>query len=52
MDNYGIWSLLPPVGALSVALWKKQIYPALLLGVWLGWWLLNGWNPIAATGAP
>ncbi|MEE9167733.1 MAG: Na+/H+ antiporter NhaC family protein [Candidatus Neomarinimicrobiota bacterium] len=45
METYGIWSLLPPVGALGLALWKKQIYPALLFGVWLGWWVLEGWNP-------
>jgi len=51
MDNYGIWSLLPPVGALGLALCKKQIYPALLLGVWLGWWILDEWNPIFATGS-
>ena len=51
MDNYGVWSLLPPVGALGFALWKKQIYPALLLGVWFGWWIADGWNPIAATGS-
>lgn len=51
MDNYGIWSLLPPVGALGLALWKKQIHPALVLGIWSGWWIVHGWNPIAATGA-
>ncbi len=39
------------MAALSLALWKKQIYPALLLGVWIGWWVLEGWNPLAATGS-
>ena len=51
VESYGIWSLLPPVSALGLALWKKQIYPALLLGVWMGWWVLEDWNPIAAVGA-
>ncbi|MEE9162956.1 MAG: Na+/H+ antiporter NhaC family protein [Candidatus Neomarinimicrobiota bacterium] len=51
MESYGIWSLLPPVTALGLAIWKKQIYPALLLGVWMGWWVLEDWNPIAAVGA-
>jgi Na+/H+ antiporter NhaC len=51
MTSFGIWSLLPPLAALGLALWKKQIYPALLLGVWMGWWVVNGWNPIAATGS-
>lgn len=47
--TYGIWSLLPPVTALTLALWKKQIYPALLLGVWMGWLVLEGWHPLAAV---
>ena len=48
-ESYGILSIIPPVGALGLALWKKQIYPALLLGVWLGWWILDSWNPLAAV---
>jgi Na+/H+ antiporter NhaC len=51
MSSFGIWSLLPPLAALGLALWKKQIYPALLLGVWMGWWVVDGWDPIAATGS-
>ena len=51
MTSYGIWSLLPPLAALGLALWKKQIYPALLLGIWTGWWVVAGWNPVAATGS-
>ncbi|MFB0515061.1 MAG: Na+/H+ antiporter NhaC family protein [Candidatus Neomarinimicrobiota bacterium] len=51
MENYGILSLLPPAAALGLALWKKQIYPALLLGVWMGWWVLDDWNPLVAIGS-
>jgi Na+/H+ antiporter NhaC len=51
MESFGIWSVLPPVAALGLALWKKQIYPALLLGVWMGWLVVDGWNPIRATGS-
>ena len=51
MTTFGIWSLLPPLAALGLALWKKQIYPALLLGVWMGWLVVEGWNPVAATGS-
>ncbi len=39
------------MAALTLALWKKQIYPALLLGVWMGWWVLEDWNPLRAVGA-
>ncbi|MFC1547664.1 Na+/H+ antiporter NhaC family protein [Candidatus Neomarinimicrobiota bacterium] len=50
-EHYGILSILPPIVALGLALWKKQIYPALLLGIWIGWWVLKGWNPLTATTA-
>ena len=50
-EVYGIWSLLPPVTALTLALWTKQLYPALLLGVWMGWWVLEDWNTVSAVGA-
>lgn len=50
-EHYGILSILPPAVALGLALWKKQIYPALLLGIWIGWWVLKDWNPLTATTA-
>ncbi|MCH7732606.1 MAG: hypothetical protein IIB44_08850 [Candidatus Marinimicrobia bacterium] len=46
MDTHSIWLLLPIIGVLGPPLWKKQIYPALLLGVWLGWWILEHWYPV------
>jgi len=51
MTSFGIWSLVPPLAALGLALWKKQIYPALFLGVWMGWLVVDGWNPITATAS-
>jgi Na+/H+ antiporter NhaC len=51
MTSFGIWSILPPVVALGLALWKKQIYPALLIGLWMGWLVVDGWNPVAATAS-
>jgi Na+/H+ antiporter NhaC len=51
MASFGIWSILPPVVALGLALWKKQIYPALLIGLWMGWLVVDGWNPVAATAS-
>lgn len=49
MADFGAWTLLPPVAALAWALWRKQIYPALLLGIWLGWLVIEGFDPIHAT---
>lgn len=44
----GALSLLPPVLAIVLAIWTKQVYPSLFFGIWLAWTILAGWNP--ATG--
>jgi Na+/H+ antiporter NhaC len=47
MESYGFLSLLPPLLALGMAIKSKQVYPSLLLGIWLGWTIQGGWNPLA-----
>ena len=42
-------SLLPPVIAIVLAIWTRQVYLSLAAGVWLGWTVVEGWNPL--TGA-
>jgi len=39
-------SILPPLSAIILALITKQVYISLFLGIWLGWTILSGWNPI------
>ena len=39
--------LLPPVVAIGLALWTRQVYLALLVGLWLGTTILVGGNPVA-----
>ena len=46
MDSYGLLSILPPLLALGMAIKTKQVYVSLLLGIWLGWTIMNGWNPL------
>ena len=46
MDSYGLLSILPPLLALGMAIKTKQVYVSLLLGIWLGWTIMNGWNPV------
>ena len=46
MNAYGALSLLPPVLAIGLAIWTKQVYLALMTGIWLGWTILNDWNPL------
>ena len=43
-------SVLPPVLAIILAIWSRQVYLSLAGGLWLGWTILSGWNPIAGMG--
>ncbi len=39
--------LLPPVLAIALALWTRQVYLSLFAGLWLGTTILAGGNPLA-----
>ena len=39
--------LLPPIVAIALALWTREVYLSLFIGLWLGTTILAGWNPIA-----
>ena len=39
--------LLPPLVAIVLALWTRQVHLSLLAGLWLGTTILAGWNPVA-----
>lgn len=41
-ETFGVLSLIPPVAAIGLALWKKQLLPALFLGVWIAEIILTG----------
>jgi tetracycline resistance efflux pump len=49
MDNYGFLSILPPLLAILLALKTKQVYVSLVLGIWLGWLIINDWNILEGT---
>ena len=44
-------SLLPPVLAIGLAIWTRQVYLSLAAGIWLAYTILSGWNPLAGLGA-
>ena len=46
-EAVGLLSILPPVLAIGLAIWTKQVYPSLLAGIWLAWTILNDWDPFA-----
>ncbi|MBR9990430.1 MAG: C4-dicarboxylate ABC transporter [Gemmatimonadetes bacterium] len=43
-------SVLPPLLAIGLAIVTRQVYLSLASGIWLGWTILAGWNPIAGLG--
>ncbi len=49
MNDYGFLSILPPVIAIILALKTKQVYIALLFGIWFSWIIMNDWNFLNGT---
>jgi len=48
MDSYGLLSLVPPLLAIILAWWSKQVVLSLFLGVFAGAFIINGYNPLTA----
>jgi len=44
------YSVLPPVLAIVLAIWTKQVILSLAAGIWMGYTLLGGFNPLAGIG--
>lgn len=44
-------SVLPPMLAIVLAIASRQVYLSLAGGLWLGWTILNSWNPVVGMGA-
>lgn len=51
LEHAGWLSVLPPLLAIGLAILARQVMPALLAGIWLGWWLVDGLDPFAALAA-
>ncbi len=47
--EYGFLSVIPPIVAIVLALRTKQVYIALLFGIWFSWLIIEGWNPLEGT---
>ena len=50
MDTYGWISILPPILAILLSIKTRQVYISLFAGIWIGWLVMSGWNPILGTG--
>jgi len=49
MHEFGFWSLIPPIIAIILAIRTKQVFVSLLLGIWMGWLIVSGGNPLTGT---
>src|SRR5210317_1534141 len=49
MSDYGFLSVLPPVIAIILALKTKQVYIALVFGIWFSWLIMSQWNLLDGT---
>src|SRR6056297_3788518 len=47
MDNYGLLSLVPPILAIVLAWWSKEVILSLFLGVFAGAMIIADFNPVA-----
>lgn len=47
--EYGFLSIIPPIVAIVLALRTKQVYIALLFGIWFSWFIINDWNFLEGT---
>lgn len=45
-ENLGILTLLPPVVAIILAIITRQVFISLTVGIFLGYTMLAGWNPL------
>ena len=49
MDNFGFWSILPPLVAIVLAIKTRQVFISLLFGIWMGWVILSNFNFLHGT---
>ena len=45
------YSILPPLLAIILAIWSKQVILSLFAGIWIGFTILSGFNPLAGLVA-
>ena len=49
MTDPSWYSILPPILAIILAIWSRQVLLSLFAGIWIGYTLLNGYNPLAGV---
>jgi Na+/H+ antiporter NhaC len=49
VGSFGVLSLAPPLIAIVLAMYTRQVLISLYAGVWIGALLVANWNPVVAT---
>src|SRR5690606_10196801 len=44
-------SVLPPMLAIALAIWTRQVYLSLAGGLWLAWTIVVAWDPLSGAAA-
>ncbi|HHI88469.1 MAG TPA: sodium:solute symporter [Hellea balneolensis] len=47
--TYIPWPILPPIIAIGLALWTRQVFMALAVGIWFGYMILAHGHPLTGT---
>ncbi|MEM6775994.1 MAG: C4-dicarboxylate ABC transporter, partial [Pseudomonadota bacterium] len=51
MPETSWYSILPPLLAIVLAIWSKQVVLSLFAGIWLGFFILEGFDPFVGLTA-
>ena len=51
MTDPSWYSILPPILAIVLAIWSKQVILSLFAGIWMGYTILNGFHPLVGVTA-
>ena len=51
MTDPSWYSILPPIIAIALAIWTKQVILSLFAGIWMGFTLMSGFNPLTGVTA-
>ncbi|MBL4870145.1 MAG: hypothetical protein JKX72_04245 [Robiginitomaculum sp.] len=47
--SFGFWTLLPPLVAIGLALWTRQVFMSLAVGIWCGYMIMAHGHPLTGT---
>lgn len=47
MVEPGWLTIVPPLAAIILAIFTRQVIPSLFVGVWMGWTVMRGYDPLA-----